>query len=328
MQSRRIFGELEAARHSVLREGLVLRRMWPDRPYDLFLAVDAMSGEQAVVLRVPAGDGRVSIAGLSTKAIAVDRARLPDDKPAQESIVVRLIDARFTDQFCKVIDDMVSGVSGLDDPVLVWRVLGARLRSWQRLFGAEDGMSESRQLGLYGELLVLNEIALLKTWNNAIESWTGPAAADRDFRSPQWAVEVKTRHSQGRNVVHISNEHQLDTAPGTSLYLWVVTVTAHELGASTLPALVRNVREKLGEQPALLVRFEELIELAGYSDALFDGRQVPSYTVDDHALFAIDGTSPRIVPEDLKRGVSGVRYLVDIGVLSESKVEPSRLLDN
>lgn len=160
---------------------------------------------------------------------------------------------------------------------------------WKELLRPKIILSEDQQLGLMGELLVLQRI-FHKFWKDAIDSWTGPLREPHDFRLGQKEFEVKTTRNVQR--IHIiSSIEQLVPSPGRYLYLLSVQFAPAGANAGdSLVDMVRNIRRLLGKKNESLAKFNRLLrENVGY--------------LDEHAAFYgvkyILRTKPSLVPVDV-----------------------------
>lgn len=91
------------------------------------------------------------------------------------------------------------------------------LDEWRRLFRPAREISCERAKGLFGELLVLQQLAQLSP-TTAPELWLGPYGRDHDFASANGDIEVKTSSGEGLGVV-ISSLDQLDPQGSARLVL-------------------------------------------------------------------------------------------------------------
>jgi hypothetical protein len=320
---RELLEHISAAEPAGAGPGYVLRRMNPDGELDLYVGKETPSGLPVLRLKIPERSRAVMVEGLSTSCVAVERRKLPDDGPHESSLLVKLRDRNYLDHYCLVVDDFLKTVVPVTDSVAAWRLLSARLRSWLRFFSEDfTKMSEERQRGLIGELTVLCWLASARSWPDAVASWTGPDADDRDFRLERVAIEVKARLAGDRDVVRISNEHQLEVEPRLSLYLWVVTLQEDATAGGSLVDWVRQVRSKVSENaPGSLVRLEELLQKAGFSDVHFDGLPVKAYAAVGQRVFRVARSMPRIVASQLPQGVRRVAYDLDLTACADQRVE-------
>ena len=325
---RELLDEIADAEPTGQEPGFVLRRMNPEGELDLYVGKEIPSGLPVLRLKVPERNRAVRVDGLSTACVSVEERKLPDDSARVISILVKLRDRQYLDHYCLVLEDFVRTVMPVQDSVVAWRLLSARLKSWLRFFSEDfTKMSEERQRGLIGELAVLQKVASLRSWSDAVACWTGPDADDRDFRLGSVIIEVKARVAGDRDVVRISNEHQLEVEPRLSLYLWVVTLQEEGSTRGSVVDWVRGVRDQLSQAaPASLVRFEELLLNAGFSDVHFDGVPAKAYASVGQRLFRVTEDMPRIVASHLPQGVRRVGYDLDLTACSDQLVEEAQIV--
>ncbi|WP_165845561.1 PD-(D/E)XK motif protein [Streptacidiphilus pinicola] len=92
------------------------------------------------------------------------------------------------------------------------------LNAWRLLFGGTtERWTLPRLAGLFAELVVLE--ALLDREPGAIRHWLGPLGCPQDFRGSKSAIEVKATTAADNRVVRIHGADQLETPPGTALFL-------------------------------------------------------------------------------------------------------------
>ncbi|WP_290644284.1 PD-(D/E)XK motif protein [Aquabacterium sp.] len=142
------------------------------------------------------------------------------------------------------------------------------LARWQRLLalGADGLLSQEAALGLHGELsLLLNAIDQFGT-STAVNGWTGPKDAPQDFLLPPGFIEVKSIRS-GSPEIKISSLEQLDGGNGSiTLHVREYANSIHGTGGTSLGQTVRQVRDKLKDDPTAALQFEALLKEAGYTD--------------------------------------------------------------
>jgi len=124
-------------------------------------------------------------------------------------------------------DVVATGEAGnnIDDVLL--RAI-QRTRRWHHLLrgGSKTGLSVEEQRGLVGELTFLRELVSELGPETAIEAWTGPSGATKDFEFIGTCVEVKTRRAAAKPIVSISSADQLADVEGCRLFLRVINVAS------------------------------------------------------------------------------------------------------
>ncbi|PLC10917.1 hypothetical protein AUQ48_16565 [Kocuria flava] len=207
-----------------------------------------------------------------------------------------------------VVDGMRSGQNFAD-------AADSALRHLRMLLKARRRLSEQQQIGLLGELLVLQGLVERIGAGAALDSWLGPLAEEHDFVFATYDVEVKTTVSE-RRVHMISGDTQLQASPGRPLWLISLQLTrAGTRSGVTLSDQITRVRSLLDTgRPD----FDDHLENLGWldiDDPLYDERflwraEPLAYLVDDdfpavtHERLA--ATVPRI---DL---ITRLSYAVDV----------------
>lgn len=192
----------------------------------------------------------------------------------------------------------------------------AAMTNMKALLAAKPRISEEKQIGLFGELLLFR--ALLDTYDEftVLDWWLGPLAEERDYAFPAFDAEVKTTLGESRTHV-IHGAGQLEPSPGRSL--WLVSIQITRSGGDPkgigLPGLIQEIRDRL---TAARDRFVSHLASEGWDDddaamypTAYRLRTMPAaYLVDDDFPAVTPGRLRSIVPHsDL---VSDVTYRVDV----------------
>lgn len=143
--------------------------------------------------------------------------------------------------------------------------IGQVLSSYRELLSALGRLSEHQELGLYGELLVLDHLIGSIGEQRAVDSWRGPTREEHDFGLSDVDLEVKTTLSDDWSH-RISSLTQLEPSPGRNLWLVSVQLTTRGVGGTTLPELITRVADRLSA-PVMQTRFAERLASVGWDDA-------------------------------------------------------------
>ncbi|MDQ3090088.1 MAG: PD-(D/E)XK motif protein [Actinomycetota bacterium] len=121
------------------------------------------------------------------------------------------------------------------------------LRLFRRLVRDMPLLAPTRQLGLLGELWVLNRLVRAHR-EAAIDSWLGPNAEAHDFRWASTELEVKTTRRQQRHHT-INGLDQLGASPDAALYVLSLQFAAagQGEGAASLADAIRSIRGLLAD---------------------------------------------------------------------------------
>jgi hypothetical protein len=176
--------------------------------------------------------------------------------------------------------------------------LESSLVNWNQLFQAVRLLSVESQLGLIGELWVLEGL-IRRGGPDALEAWTGPVGEPHDFRITSTEFEVKTTISATRSHM-INGEDQLVPSPNHKLYLLSIQVEPAGMGGHSLPDMVKGVLGLLADHPLAIERVGRALLRLGYDEhdgALYGDRwQLRNRP----RLIAVDDSCPRLTGESLE----------------------------
>ncbi|MBB1510653.1 PD-(D/E)XK motif protein [Tessaracoccus sp. MC1756] len=192
----------------------------------------------------------------------------------------------------------------------------AAMTNMKALLAAKPRISEEKQIGLVGELLLFR--ALLDTFDEytVIDWWLGPLAEEHDYAFPAFDAEVKTTLAESRTHV-IHGAGQLETSPGRSL--WLVSIQITRAGGNPdgvgLPGLIHEIRERL---TGTRDRFVSSLSAEGWDDD--DAAMYPTAYVlrTTPAAYLVDDDFPAVTRERLRSVVphsdlvSDVTYRVNV----------------
>lgn len=193
-------------------------------------------------------------------------------------------------------------------------ILVDRINAWRRMLGRGlwRGMTPQVSVGLFGELIVLRELLLPTLGKEAVRAWCGPSGSSKDFVYGGVGVEVKTVSPVTGAVCRINNEHQLDGVGLRRVHLIHQTVDRGANG-ETLAHVIDGLRSdsRLG---AVRDEFEDGLLEAGWVEEDRRFLEEDRYSLIDRTCYLVSDGFPRLVPDDLASGVSGVSYLIDLSV--------------
>ena len=197
--------------------------------------------------------------------------------------------------------------------------LGRAIDSHRDLIAGRGALSAEAELGLVGELLLLERLAETSGMDAALAWWMGPFKEEHDFAFPDANLEVKTTSSERRaHVIH--GLAQLAPTSGIPLYLVSVQVTRSSPGVGrTLTELIGNIRTVGGgyssELEVRLLRCGWRDDDSGLYGTHWMLRSAPrAYLVDD----VFPALTPHRIEKDIPNFglVSDVSYRVDVANLN------------
>lgn len=197
--------------------------------------------------------------------------------------------------------------------------LKQRIAKWREFFKNPTSKKLTKEMvtGLWGELMLL-KISHDSGITTIADMWNGPIKSAQDFQGRDVAIEVKTTTANQLDYVNISSEAQLDGAERKALYLVAMRIERNDANGITLPQLVDKVARALTEQQQK--RFYAALLCLGYSpeDASLYNY---GYTLRDQVNYSVVNGFPRLLRNDLPRGVCDLQYKVSLSSCSEYVTE-------
>lgn len=270
----------------------------------LFLAMDPPGNLHLIipVQRGPNNQKPSDLNGLKVRHRRLESGEIIDlsAPPSHEQV--------FT-PFCRDVIDAI--VVQHRDP---WAAVTATVRNWQSAWKPlRQEMSAAVQIGLFGELLVLNSLMLPCLGPTAVDQWSGPEAERHDFVGDRLHLEVKTT-SKSRPEHEISRIDQLRAPTGCRLLFVSIQVEKSIGGAETLATQLDVAVDSLRPHPAALDDFMAKMTNMGWSDEMRQSGELLRFNIrDDTHVYEVDADFPRL-PDDFAppTGVVAVKYTVDL----------------
>ncbi len=316
--------EADAVAGNAGTSGWLLRLARPQAGCPLFIALELASRRRAVLLRLPTALVPVRRHWPRCKGLEPITVKIE----CEAHLGVALKETRFADVFTALAEDLTRRVSEAGTPAAQARAFLGQLARWQKFLSAsQEGLTEEKQRGLWGELHFLREQLLPALGPLAVAGWKGGERAHQDFQFSTGAVEVKTTLAKQPQVVRITSERQLDDAAWPALFLQVIALETREGGGETLPAMVASLRAKLAVDGTALERFEDELLAYGYLDAHAARYAERGYLVRSEKLFRVKRGFPKLTERDLPIGVGDVGYRLAVAACERFVVKPRRLTE-
>jgi hypothetical protein len=260
----------------------VLFGLTPDK--FLFLLPDVNSNLSA--------DGDIALNSISLEKYVLDLEGLWTGSYLAVSAMRASFDLNL---FAAICDEMVKGLASGKEPI---ELIAEVAQRWRDLLAvtAIDEASLSEILGMFGELLVLDALAVEIAPELALAAWVGVDKARHDFEFARKAFEVKTSRVLNRTVAQIHGLQQLATSPHTDLSLCHIQVEWSPDG-SNLGDLVDGIRSKLPE--TLAADFEKKLSLAKFTEARLANSASHKFKLVRCALFLVDKDFPKLTRAEL-----------------------------
>lgn len=171
------------------------------------------------------------------------------------------------------------------------------------------GLSFERQVGLFGELVVLLSLAAHGGAKQAVQAWRGPDREEHDFGLATQDLEVKTTISEKRS--HwINGLSQLTPTPGRALYVVSIQLTSPGAGSALNLVELIAAAHALPQVPS--TQLDLALENAGYQthhadlyDTRWQFRSRPEF-------FLVDDEFPALTAEHVFHSVPKPERIDDV----------------
>lgn len=252
--------------------------------------------------------------------------------PDSKLLLIQLInrESRVFDIFASICANIVNSIRDAESEKEAVRLVITQMQKWKELFSKRKGqkLSAQEQQGLYGELTFLRKLLFLSIDKVAVTSfWVGPDMAPKDYQSGMWAVEVKTTLANSHSGISINGEQQLDESDIAKLYLYNIVVEASQQNGQSLPELIALIRQQLEEENRALGLFNGKLMQTGYFDLDEDFYNECHYQIRKEQYYLVKDEFPRVKKDELRIGVSDVKYSISLNLSGENIVTEENVLN-
>jgi len=244
------------------------------------------------------------------------------------TLVFRLKDQSLLEIYDQFIDYLVKSVESELTEANVYSQLIHRAWRWHYLLkhAGSKLLTLEAQKGLLAELYVLKEILAPHIGlSNAIEAWTGPSDAPKDFETSNVCLEVKARRSGAVDAVQVSSSDQLADTLGHALLLIVVNVErtdGNDLNSKTFNDWVDSIRTYIADSsPEKVSDFDELLYQVGYVPT--DDYSDFHFFLNGFRIFEVKAGFPRITTSLHSVDIDLVKYRLKLQDLDEYLIQYS-----
>ncbi len=272
----------------------------------LLMAVDVAGNLHLLipVLRGPTGPKPPDLNGLKVRHRRLELGEFLDlvASPSHEQV------------FNPVCKDIVDAI--LIEQREPWAAVAAIIRTWQSAWKpARQEMDKSVQVGLFGELFVLQTLMIPCLGPAAVDQWSGPEAERHDFVGDLLHIEVKTTR-KSRHEHEISRLDQLRVPDGCKLLVVSIQLEQSVGGDETLATRIDTIVDLLRDDAAALDSLMTKLVNIGWSEEMRNSGELLRFFLRDACVYAVDEDFPRL-PDDFvpPSGVVSVKYTVDLANL-------------
>ncbi len=323
----KIWAELE--NDNCFTSGLLLKRYSSTVLPNIYVALHAPEKERCLAVHISRNNGFNIKQWENYKDIKIEV--FPDEKNKSKSFVlIILLNWKYKDVFSVLSEDLIFNISNIASERQTLNDILNRLVSWQNLFDKqrEDGLSEELQIGLYGELYFLRKLLTLSGNNyHFLQTWQVPSNKAQDFHYNNWAVEVKSTHSNNPQKIQINSARQLDNSIVPDLFLYHLSLDIRNVKGETLNQIVDTIEDYLSNDLVSLNNFKLKLFEIGYFDIHKAKYDEKAYNLRNESIFQVKDDFPRILENQTRNGVGDVRYSILISECTPYRIEEGELFN-
>lgn len=307
-------------------QGWHVRRVYPAASCQMLAGLHQPDGIPGLLLEVPVDQVPPELALPRSNGFVVEPVLLGGSHSGRVRFALALTEPSYQVVFTVLCEDVAIAAAEAPSSRSALRDWTGRLHVWQAFMARHGagGLSETAELGLLGELLVIrDELTPRVGLAGALDIWTGPRGEPNDFALSGGFLEIKTTSRQAPEFLDIANADQLDERRGRIL-------VGHlrmrpDADGMTLPLLASEVRSLLArDAPNRLVDFEDLLMAVGYVEAQAD-LYTRAYRHDRTDLFDVTGDFPRLARSELRAGIRSCSYTIELAACAPFAVVPALL---
>jgi len=296
-------------------DGIIIRRVSPDIPHDIFLGFEIPSNRRMFMIRVNKRNLSEFRQLPAFKGFEITTVSIPEEQNQYVTLGFILSDPVFRDIFSTLCEDIFETAIIEKTQEIMINSVKNRLLMWKQFlesFGIQ-GLSSEYQRGLFGELRFLRDMLMPAAGiEKAIHAWKGPSKSNQDFQISGIGIEVKTSIAKQHQKIPIASEQQLDDSGLKALYIYHLSIREINEQGETLPGIINHIRELIFSQNGPIHEFETQLFKAGYLDKHREKYEKKGYVDRDNHFFRVNDRFPRIIEDDLKSGVGDVHYTLDV----------------
>ena len=201
------------------------------------------------------------------------------------------------------------------------------LSSWQGFFNTRRRpISRNNQLGLMGELKVLEYIVLNKIDHLAgLNSWQGPNNGLHDFVLRNCNLEVKSSSDRNNNKFMIHGEKQLDDIPEKKLFL-INPIFELKSDGFNLYEYVIAMKEKFQTDINVQI-FNDIIHKAGFRNMHKNYYKEEGLRLKflNFVVYKIDDNFPRIISKNSPKDIVVNTYSINSDACKNSIIDTNEI---
>jgi hypothetical protein len=228
--------------------------------------------------------------------------------------------SHYIEEFNEIIKEIAKAI--IDNGEIPYQAINRVIRNWKAFWSNQQRqlLTDEQIIGLVCELLIIKRLCYINP-SNTLNSWTGPSKQRHDFIFSDWSFEIKGTRTQGHTHT-INGIDQLKSYNDKSLAFisFIVSITDGDRSENLQSIVESIINESLVARPDLVVKFNELLSLYGYSPLYAEEYRRCKIDILEATLFIVNNSFPRLTSDNLHAPldtrVTSVRYNISLDGLT------------
>lgn len=298
---------------SAMGEKIIARLAMPEISKKLYIGLDSLKQRH---LLIPLEKDEEEYEDLQSKGLSIT---------TRELIIKGVDQKRYIDILCQdtsghiIFDAIASEIAERLNKGASKEIIIAVINKWRNFWDrpVQKLLSHNELIGLLAELWFLY-YWLLPNMDEliAISRWRGPFASRHDFEWPGKSIEVKATTNVQSRTHKIHGVEQLSPPQNGKLFLFSLRLREEQGADQTLPGIITLCKEKLKNNLEALSRFENILDLAGYSSIHENEYSKFKFRIVDEKLYEVTDDFPKIIIssflDGIPSGIGIIEYTINL----------------
>lgn len=185
------------------------------------------------------------------------------------------------------------------------------LKDYHNFFSFKKDLGKDVEQGLLAELSFLSYLIDNKG-EEIIVNWFGPEKNKRDFLFNNVAVEIKSTRNQEQDIIHISNENQLDKNNLEKLYIRLYIYDENDLG-NDVSKMIKEIYDKLNN---ITMKKMFISKLSLFNIQPLEYQAKYKFKEEGIHTYDINDDFPKLTKYNIPKSIYDVKYKINLSGVS------------
>jgi hypothetical protein len=302
-----------------IKSGICRRIVSQDSIFRIYLGINCATKAKIFIIEFPVEDTSLFDSVTSSQGLLLSILTKGDLMTGCNACIATSNDIGLNDIFTSFAGDIIHVAQKNRDRKYYAAGIVRRVKLWKTFFESTgQGLSRERQIGLFGELDILEQLIVGKG-PEVIQYWKGPNRAAQDFQFEFIALEVKSTINEYKTSVEISNMQQLDKVNRNKLYLGFIRYETFQERGISLSALIDRIALLISNTRWADMFEEKLLEQGYYSQEA--SRYKIRYIRRETLFFDVVDSFPKLIRQTIPNAIIEVSYSIDLKQCSNYAVD-------